>query len=83
MLHYCFNCAIPLVKQGFPVEELTAEDKLSLLKPKESVVAGDSVSQVRGERGLNSPQPNNPRLKIGEQIKCRIIAKVNRLKTNR
>lgn len=27
MLHYCFNCAIPLVKQGFTVQELNQIDR--------------------------------------------------------
>jgi hypothetical protein len=43
MLHYCFNCAIPLVKQGFSVEELTIADKQLLGKNKrqrEAVLEG-------------------------------------------
>jgi hypothetical protein len=30
MLYYCFNCAVPLVKQGFAVEELNQNDKNSI-----------------------------------------------------
>lgn len=49
VLQYCFSCAIPLVKQGFTVEELTPKKEAEGQQSKSLVV--ERLRRIREERG--------------------------------
>ena len=89
MLDYCFNCAVPLVKQGFTVEELTNQDKHDIKIKMDSCQSNTSMNARNSEYcekinyfGSNEKRGGG-RSKIGEQIKCRIILKLNKLKASK
>jgi hypothetical protein len=50
VLQYCFSCAIPLVKQGFTVEELTPKKEEGEGQHSKSMVV-ERLRKVREERG--------------------------------
>lgn len=85
---YCFNCAISLVKQGFPIEELTPEDRRRLSQRPSHCMSRSDFHQRAPE--LNNSRFSCPRgaaggerVKVGEQAKCRIIMRLNKLRVGR
>lgn len=82
-MYYCFECAAPLVKQGFEVDLLTSRDKKSIIKQR-GIQSYSKNHQKNSQRlsDMNERRVDvaDRKAKIGEQIKCRIIMRINKLK---
>ena len=85
LLYYCFNCAVPLVKQGFKIEELTSNEKqrLSTNRQRISQQGSGRLGSNGGECSRMEEYGSNGRMKLGQQIKCKIIPRINKLKAGR
>jgi hypothetical protein len=91
LLSYCFNCAISLVKQGFPIEELSPEDRRRLTQRQNHCMSRSDFLQRPPELGTSrfscargvGGAGGGERVKVGEQAKCRIIMRLNKLRVGR
>ena len=80
-LCYCLQCTIPLVQQGFEVEEINPDQRLSVSQRRmgsNSSIGSRSISNSRRRPLLGSGGSD-----IGEHLKCKIILRLNQLKASR